>query len=218
MMSIKAFNSPQLIPITSFSTTPMPLTSIHIETAIVFSWNNFLCPNAWIHQNNLRQPLHPNLQQAFAELDVSIVQLLMQAQTYGTVFILCEDSAAYIEDLCANFFPRCAALFATSAMQSQIQLLCAAQEANSQWYSQMLHSICTTSPRLRGSSVVLTCFGHDALRSACLENTKHLSILPKVIRSNVVLPTIAQTFEQIALVQQHLMATVTHNSAMDVVL
>ncbi|OQR87269.1 hypothetical protein ACHHYP_09308 [Achlya hypogyna] len=213
-----AFGSPSLVPMTSFPVTPKPLTSVHIETAIVFSWNNFLCPNAWIHQNRVRAPVHASVAQAFAEIDAAIVELLLLAQEYGTVFVLCEDSAAYIEDLCATFFPRCAALFAAPELHANIQLLCAAQEATAQWYSHMLHSIVTTSPRLRGSSVVLSCFGPDALRAACMENTKHLSILPKVVRSNVVLPTPAQVFEQLSLLRMHLVATVTQNCAMDVVL
>ncbi|EQC28218.1 hypothetical protein SDRG_14042 [Saprolegnia diclina VS20] len=217
LASSSVFSAQQRLPLTSFPRTPMPLTSVHIETALVFSWTSFLCPTAWIHAQGLRMPLPPSLAQAFAELDAAIADVLLEAQAYGTVFVLAEDSSAYIEDLCSNFFPRCATLFATPALQSRIQLLCAATEANTQWYSQMLHSICTTSPALRGSSVVLTCFGPDALRAACIENAKHLSILPKTIRSNVVQPTPAQVFEQLCLVRAHLVATVTHHSAIDVV-
>ncbi|KDO24932.1 hypothetical protein SPRG_09576 [Saprolegnia parasitica CBS 223.65] len=203
-------------PLTSFPLTPrMPLTSIHIETATVFSWTGFLCPTAWIHAQG--RPLHASLSRAFAELDAAIVNVLLDAQAYGTVFVLAEDNSAYIEYLCRTFFPRCAALFESPALQTRIQLLCAATDPNTQWYSQMLHSICTTSPALRGASVVLTCYGPDALRAACMENAKHLVILPKTIRSNVVQPTPAQVFEQLCRVRTHLAATVTHHSAIDVV-
>ncbi|KAF0714511.1 Aste57867_3837 [Aphanomyces stellatus] len=158
---------------------PSTTATSSAATAIVFSWNDFLCPVEFF-----QSPTRPSAQ-SLAQLDECIVHLLSHARTFGPVFVLCEGGAAYMEALCTSCLPRCARLFASPESQQQIQLICAATSPTTQWHGQMLHLVLTQRwPRPAHSTTAssLAVFGKETMRHGCLTLAKHAFLAqPKVV-------------------------------------
>ncbi|CAK5040814.1 unnamed protein product [Aphanomyces euteiches] len=193
---------------------------LNVTKATVFSWHDFLCPVAWLQQQQFVMPPSPALWQHLAILDQCIVQLVLQARSLGPVFVLCEDGATSVEALCGTFFPRCAHLFSSREMQQHIQLICAATPLSSIWHGQMLHMIC--KDRLpRSGAYSLTVFGGDGMRSGGLALAQHVkSVQAKVVRPHT--SSVAQglkgTLESLVHATKVLGSIVQHHDHVDMML
>ncbi|KAF0691029.1 Aste57867_17674 [Aphanomyces stellatus] len=196
---------------------PPLVPSTATQSAIVFSWNDFLCPIEIFHAAHAMPS-----QAQLAQLDQSIVQLLLHAQTIAPVFVLCESGAAFMETLCMSLFPRCAQLFASPEMQRRIQLVCAATSLTPQWHGQMLHMITTLRLPMTmrpGMSCALVVFGKETMRAGCLALAKFAPtcIQPKVLTNAVTSVDVVATMQRLAAVGQSLHTIVSHAGAIDIV-
>ncbi|KAF0698523.1 Aste57867_10850 [Aphanomyces stellatus] len=84
----------------------------------VFGWNNFLCPSSWLQQTITMRPnllLHPTQRSLLDAIDTSIVTVLSQARSLGSVVVVYDDSMSQLEQLCTYYFPQCTRLFCAAS-------------------------------------------------------------------------------------------------------
>ncbi|KAF0698778.1 Aste57867_10636 [Aphanomyces stellatus] len=195
------------------SSIPREQPKATTASPIVFSWNDFLCPVAWILHH---RPATAAELDATARLDRRIVDLLVFARSLGPVYVICDSSAASIEDLCAAWFPLCARLFSTRATQQHIRLVCAAGPISSTWHGQILD--CIIRGHRKGASI--TIFGHKSLRDGCIAVADHYAIdlLPrfKMIQANSASrPTAEDVLRRLEVVRENIALVADFHSPID---
>ncbi|CAK4142796.1 unnamed protein product [Aphanomyces euteiches] len=190
----------------------------HSQRPVVFSWNYFLCPVAWIQRH--WKDITNEDRKTLARLDRSIVSVLLHARTLGPVYVLCEGGAAFVETLCRSLFPECAMLFSSIAMQEQIKLVCAATPISPTWHGHMLQFVvCQRASQL---GVNLTVFGQTSLRNGCAalrrSHSEHTLRRIKMIQTSVAHPTVNEVLNRLEVVQENLALIVAFDDNIDSVL
>jgi hypothetical protein len=185
-----------------------------LTRALIFSWNEFLCPSTYIRKLEQTNLLDPSaFDNVSARLDRQIVSVLTQAQHLGHVYVLVEDVAPSFERLCHTFFPRVLCL----KQQRSIRFLCADEPYTADTYGHMVYSICSKSSRLKDANgISLTVFGHESLRLACLHLANSFPhVLPKVIRATRKEPNFQQVSADLIALRERLESIITSPKAVD---
>lgn len=206
-MDVTAFSSDLFdYPATSSSTRG----GSDLRNAYVLCWENVLIPTKWLCQRVGLRPTpkglqeakeramaNPYLQQALAAIEQLILQLLNTVAACGPVYIVSEESVAFVEAMCKTFFPRLAYCLSSATTMQGVQVVGAPKKfvstaEKTAWRVNLLQSL--TRDRLFGGAPHLLLdatagrFGlvvispHQVDAFAC---SKTLEIAPFVIPKSV---------------------------------
>lgn len=80
-----------------------------MDIVFIFDWDDTLMPTTWLLENDTNKGEHEILD----AISTSVIQLLTDAQKYGTVKIVTNAQRDWVKSSCRNFLPRCVVLLET---------------------------------------------------------------------------------------------------------
>lgn len=79
------------------------------DIVFIFDWDDTLMPTTWLHENDTNKEESEILD----AISTSVIQLLTEAQKYGTVKIVTNAQRDWVQSSCRDFLPRCVFLLET---------------------------------------------------------------------------------------------------------
>ncbi|OQR85863.1 hypothetical protein ACHHYP_11263 [Achlya hypogyna] len=184
------------------------------RTALVFGWDDVLCPSSWLAQTSAIHPnqlAHPALGHQLSVLDDHIRHLVTQAMVMGPVVIVANDVDA-MHRTCGRFFP-----LTLQLLSSSCNVRVVGTEPN------VLDRICAeylqVSTSLFAPQTTLVVVGGPVLRQSCLEMAYAPLVVAKVVTCGRRTPSVDEVRQQVHMLGSGLMQiVVSHTTGVDMLL
>jgi hypothetical protein len=192
------------------------------ETSMIFDWDDTLLPSSWLAQNGLTldAPIPIKFTAQLTKLEVSVSMVLERALITGTVIIITNSEAGWVDLSCRKFIPSILPLLCRikiiSARSTFEHIFVEAEEWKLAAFAQEIPIVFLSKPEFRKNIISFGDSIHE--RKALFKIAENLKLIhPKSIKF-VERPTIDQLQRQLDLVGNHIFEICKKTETLDLML